>query len=449
MSSRLLDTYISEIYNQKQGDCWIYVSVNMFMRFIIQVFKHFYIDKKFFEGKYTEKYKTRRPSEMLDVNDTLDYFKGLVSNIDDLHNIYTEGLVRKKMTILFLYGLCIKSKFISTDEDEEYLNKSIVEKEKNLVSICEGGFNYIALQHFINVLVTKKIKTFIIKEILIDYLLIPKTNIRLPIYIESLSKIFVVFYQLCNLYNLNPRIINYANPPRQYLNKTDKNPFYLFETNTDLKGFMIFDNISDAQIEKIKETAIISSLNQGVYFSVATRYIKDKSCIKCASNNKNKIPFATQFLHSEDGPHIMTCVGYDKMHKSLIIKNSWGDIFCDTGFFLINTLECFGHIDLCFIYSNLPEYSFLKPEYKLFNSPGKNITNSKTRSYDYPSHHKKVVAKSYKEIIKQYNTTRKLHYKTSSNNNNNNNNNTIKKTGKKCPPGYLVDKINKTICNKK
>jgi len=131
------------------------------------------------------------------------------------------------------------------------------------------------------------------------------------------------------------------------------------------------------------------------------------------------------------------------LDKSLVVKNSWGDLFCDTGFFLINNLECLGKIQLGFIYSDrLPnEYNFLGSDYKLFNSPGKNITNSHTMSYEYPSHHKKVVAKSYKEIIKQYNTTHKTHYKTSSN--------IIKKTKKRCPAGYVADKVNKTICIKK
>jgi C1A family cysteine protease len=57
--TRLLDTNISDVYDQgAEGDCWIYTSVNMFMRFIIQVFNHYHPNKKYFagKGKYAEKY---------------------------------------------------------------------------------------------------------------------------------------------------------------------------------------------------------------------------------------------------------------------------------------------------------------------------------------------------------------------------------------------------------
>ena len=47
--TRLLDTNISDVYDQGvEGDCWIYTSVNMFMRFIIQVFNHYHQNKNYF-----------------------------------------------------------------------------------------------------------------------------------------------------------------------------------------------------------------------------------------------------------------------------------------------------------------------------------------------------------------------------------------------------------------
>ena len=99
---------------------------------------------------------------------------------------------------------------------------------------------------------------------------------------------------------------------------------------------------------------------------------------------------------------------------------------------------CIDELDLTFIYSNLPGYKFLPPSYNLFNSKG-SVSNSNTDSLEYPSNHKKVIGKSYKDIISQYTTTHKKYRSGPL---------TIKKTAKRCPAGYSADKVNKTICRK-
>jgi hypothetical protein len=64
----------------------------------------------------------------------------------------------------------------------------------------------------------------------------------------------------------------------------------------------------------------------------------------------------------------MTVVGYNKKGKQLIIKNSWDSDWCGNGFFLLNSLQCFGLSMITIISSNLPQYTILKDDENLFDN---------------------------------------------------------------------------------
>jgi hypothetical protein len=438
MSSQILNTNISEIYDQGNGaDCWIYSSVNTFMRFIIQVFKYYHQDKKFFEGKFSEKYKENIPEKYLKEDakhdmEVLNYFQGMLYNINRLNEMYTIGLFRRKLLFVFLYGIAFKSKLETTDQTSEYLKLNSKERENMRELICEGGDVRIPLQYFINVLINNKFSKKDIIDIYVNYLLINDD----PLYVDTINSILTPFNKMCNDNKLNPAVVLYRKIK-------EKNGIYVLNKNFDpdvLKTFIV-DNKNIIKINRREELMnsnvvipylIRTMLNQGLYFCMHIGPMENESCIKCKYPNKNTYKLFKGF------GHVMTCVGYDKMHKSLIIKNSYGSEWCSSGFFLVNSLDCIDELDLTFIYSNLPGYKFLPPSYNLFNSKG-SVSNSNTDSLEYPSNHKKVVGKSYKDIISQYTTTHKKYRSGPL---------TIKKTAKRCPAGYSADKVNKTICRK-
>ena len=393
------DTLVSDVYHQSDTYlCWFYGAVGVIHKFVMQTFNVYHEDKAFFEGRKGEDWT---------------YFNDYYSMRDNICSEYAVGVVsgnfRRRLLFVYLCGFIIFQTLESRKMSQTYHAMNISKKRKyqdtEFINIEED--EGICLKNFARVLRD----TAFVKMIFKNYLFIKNDACcQLICDVIGLYNSYVVDNKLgLNIVNLNKKTI-------------------------------------DAQ-----EHHIVKALNQNVYFTVSFDYFTDSSCITCANTVKEKRVLSTDLDGEVDSMHVLICVGYSKDRKALIMKNSWGETWCQTGFSLLKSFQCINtdDMDIYIIDSNLPSYGYLPDSYKLFKK-GARTTAKKTLAHKRPTvvqSHADLTSRYVRktrllkriENIPAYKERKELLRRKQ----------TVSRTKKRCPAGYAVNKLDRQLCDLK
>ena len=422
MQSSSLDTMASDVFDQDKSPlCWIYSGVNLMLKFIIQTYKTYDKNKNIFEEKGKDM-----------TGENFQYYTNFFSIRDNIcsEKILNEdsGNFKRRLLFVYLFGIVLQESF-TEEELTQYSKMTFAKKRKFQEEVFlngAGGWGIRAAHRLCVFLNNEKFSTpSIITLVMTDYCLIKNTAC-----IRHIIEIIQTFHSYNVKHKLAPHV-------RRATNLSNKE----------------------------KESLIIDALNQNVYFNIALDYFKEDNCVRCGTlaklSNEEHPNDAFQQEYTEGFGHEMTCVGYSKKDKAIIIKNTWSRAWCQTGFFLLKSLYCVNNLkDIYMIDSNLPRYKYLPKNYNLFTyrfsgelsdsltpSSHSKVQNEKHIRPTVVNHFANMSLKyrSYNDVKNRLDNSPLYHVKR----NLLKNRTVIAKTKKRCPAGYKVMKNATTLCIKK